>query len=123
MEKLLTDRMLLVFVLNKLKNLHEDSSPIYQACKTACIVLSSQIVAIRRKEDLYSFELKDSELLSKIELTSKESLDYIQKFFTSIDKDKLIKYEQTEASFSNMSNIMLTGSVKIILSYLEQIND
>lgn len=123
MEKLLTDRMLLVFVLDKLKNLHKESSPIYQACKTACIVLSSQIVSIRRKEDLYAFELQDSELLSKTELTGKESYDYIQKFFTSIDKDKLIKYEQTEASFSNMSNIMLTGSVKIILSYLEQKDD
>ena len=57
MEKLLNNRILLVFVLNKLKNLQEESSPIYQACKTACVVLSSQIVVLRIKENLIGLEL------------------------------------------------------------------
>ena len=77
MEKLLNNRILLVFVLNKLKNLQEESSPIYQACKTACIVLSSQIVALRIKENLIGAELEGSELLLNETLTNKESLDYI----------------------------------------------
>ena len=120
MEKLLNNRILLVFVLNKLKNLQEESSPIYQACKTACIVLSSQIVVLRIKENLIGLELEGSELLLNETLTNKESLDYIQKFFNIIDKEKLIRYEQSEPSFSNMSNIMLTGSIRIILNYLEE---
>ena len=120
MEKLLNNRILLVFVLNKLKNLQEKSSPIYQACKTACIVLSSQIVALRIKENLIGAELEGSELLLNETLTNKESLDYIQKFFNIIDKEKLVRYEQSEPSFSNMSNIMLTGSIRIVLDYLEE---
>lgn len=120
MEKLLNNRILLVFVLNKLKNLHEENSPIYQACKTACVVLSSQIVALRIKENLIGLELEGSELLLHETLTNKETYEYIQKFFSVIDKEKLIRYEQSEASFSNMSNIMLTGSIKIVLDYLEK---
>ena len=120
MEKLLNNRILLVFVLNKLKNLQEESSPIYQACKTACIVLSSQIVALRIKENLIGAELEGSELLLNETLTNKESLDYIQKFFNIINKEKLVLYEQSEPSFSNMSNIMLTGSIRIVLDYLEE---
>lgn len=120
MEKLLNNRILLVFVLNKLKNLQEESSPIYQACKTACIVLSSQIVALRIKENLIGAELEGSELLLNETLTNKESLDYIQKFFNIINKEKLVRYEQSEPSFSNMSNIMLTGSIRIVLDYLEE---
>ena len=120
MEKLLNNRILLVFVLNKLKNLQEESSPIYQACKTACIVLSSQIVVLRIKENLIGLELEGSELLLNESLTNEETYNYIQKFFNIIDKEKLIRYEQSEASFSNMSNIMLTGSIRIILNYLEE---
>ena len=120
MEKLLNNRILLVFVLNKLKNLQEESSPIYQACKTACIVLSSQIVSLRIKENLIGLELEGSELLLNESLTNEETYNYIQKFFNIIDKEKLIRYEQSEPSFSNMSNIMLTGSIRIILNYLEE---
>ncbi len=120
MEKLLNNRILLVFVLNKLKNLQEESSPIYQACKTACIVLSSQIVVLRIKENLIGLELEGSELLLNESLTNEETYNYIQKFFNIIDKEKLIRYEQSEPSFSNMSNIMLTGSIRIILNYLEE---
>lgn len=120
MEKLLNNRILLVFVLNKLKNLQEESSPIYQACKTACIVLSSQIVALRIKENLIGLELEGSELLLNESLTNEETYNYIQKFFNIIDKEKLIRYEQSEPSFSNMSNIMLTGSIRIVLDYLEE---
>ena len=120
MEKLLNNRILLVFVLNKLKNLQEESSPIYQACKTACVVLSSQIVVLRVKENLIGLELEGSELLLNESLTNEETYNYIQKFFNIIDKEKLIRYEQSEPSFSNMSNIMLTGSIRIILNYLEE---
>ena len=120
MEKLLNNRILLVFVLNKLKNLQEESSPIYQACKTACIVLSSQIVALRIKENLIGLELEGSELLLNESLTNEETYNYIKEFFNIIDKEKLIRYEQSEPSFSNMSNIMLTGSIRIVLDYLEE---
>ena len=120
MEKLLNNRILLVFVLNKLKNLQEESSPIYQACKTGCVVLSSQIVVLRIKENLIGLELEGSELLLNESLTNEETYNYIQKFFNIIDKEKLIRYEQSEPSFSNMSNIMLTGSIRIILNYLEE---
>lgn len=120
MEKLLNNRILLVFVLNKLKNLQKESSPIYQACKTACIVLSSQIVVLRIKENLIGLELEGSELLLNESLTNEETYNYIQKFFNIIDKEKLIRYEQSEPSFSNMSNIMLTGSIRIVLDYLEE---
>lgn len=120
MEKLLNNRILLVFVLNKLKNLQEESSPIYQACKTACVVLSSQIVVLRIKENLIGLELEGSELLLNESLTNEETYNYIQKFFNIIDKEKLIRYEQSEPSFSNMSNIMLTGSIRIVLDYLEE---
>ena len=120
MEKLLNNRILLVFVLNKLKNLQEESSPIYQACKTACVVLSSQIVVLRIKENLIGLELEGSELLLNESLTNEETYNHIQKFFNIIDKEKLIRYEQSESSFSNMSNIMLTGSIRIILNYLEE---
>lgn len=120
MEKLLNNRILLVFVLNKLKNLQEESSPIYQACKTACIVLSSQIVALRIKENLIGLELEGSELLLNESLTNEETYSHIQKFFNIIDKEKLVRYEQSEPSFSNMSNIMLTGSIRIVLDYLEE---
>lgn len=120
MEKLLNNRILLVFVLNKLKNLQEESSPIYQACKTACVVLSSQIVVLRIKENLIGLELEGSELLLNESLTNEETYNYIQKFFNIIDKEKLIRYEQSEPSFSNMSNIILTGSIRIILNYLEE---
>ena len=120
MEKLLNNRILLVFVLNKLKNLQEESSPIYQACKTACVVLSSLIVVLRIKENLIGLELEGSELLLNESLTNEETYNYIQKFFNIIDKEKLIRYEQSEPSFSNMSNIMLTGSIRIILNYLEE---
>ena len=120
MEKLLNNRILLVFVLNKLKNLQEESSPIYQACKTACVVLSSQIVVLRIKENLIGLELEGSELLLNESLTNEETYNYIQKFFNIIDKEKLIRYEQSEPSFSNMSNIMLTGSIRIVLNYLEE---
>ncbi len=120
MEKLLNNRILLVFVLNKLKNLQEESSPIYQACKTACVVLSSQIVVLRNKENLIGLELEGSELLLNESLTNEETYNHIQKFFNIIDKEKLIRYEQSEPSFSNMSNIMLTGSIRIVLDYLEE---
>lgn len=120
MEKLLNNRILLVFVLNKLKNLQEESSPIYQACKTACVVLSSQIVVLRIKENLIGLELEGSELLLNESLTNEETYNYIQKFFNIIDKEKLVRYEQSEPSFSNMSNIMLTGSIRIVLDYLEE---
>lgn len=120
MEKLLNNRILLVFVLNKLKNLQEESSPIYQACKTACVVLSSQIVVLRIKENLIGLELEGSELLLNESLTNEETYNYIQKFFNIIDKEKLIRYEQSEPSFSNMSNIILTGSIRIVLDYLEE---
>ena len=120
MEKLLNNRILLVFVLNKLKNLQEESSPIYQACKTACVVLSSQIVVKKKKKNLIGLELEGSELLLNESLTNEETYNYIQKFFNIIDKEKLIRYEQSEPSFSNMSNIMLTGSIRIILNYLEE---
>ena len=120
MEKLLNNRILLVFVLNKLKNLQEESSPIYQACKTACVVLSSQIVVLRIKENLIGLELEGSELLLNESLTNEETYNYIKEFFNIIDKEKLVRYEQSEPSFSNMSNIMLTGSIRIILNYLEE---
>lgn len=123
METLLNDRMLLVFLLNKFRNLYDKDHPINMACKTACMVLSHQIMSIRLKENLIgTLDLKDEEsLLSKETFKNTEYLELIKKYFNRIDSVRLVKYESSlsDPSFSNMSNIMLTGSIKIIIDHLE----
>lgn len=121
METQLNNRLLLVFVLGKLKSiLSEDDTEMQSAIKMSSIVLSKQILSIKVKERLMGNPIPDHELFEKETLSKEDCLSNIEKFYNEIEADSCTqKYEKTEPSFSNMSLIMLKGSIKIIIDHLK----
>lgn len=121
METQLNNRLLLVFVLGKLKSiLPEDDTEMQSAIKMSSVVLSKQILSIKVKEQLMGNPIPDHELFEKETLSKEDCLSNIEKFYNEIEADSCTqKYEKTEPSFSNMSLIMLKGSIKIIIDHLK----
>ena len=121
METQLNNRLLLVFVLGKLKSiLSEDDTEMQSAIKMSSVVLSKQILSIKVKEQLMGNPIPDHELFEKETLSKEDCLSNIEKFYNEIEADSCTqKYEKTEPSFSNMSLIMLKGSIKIIIDHLK----
>ena len=121
METQLNNRLLLVFVLSKLKSiLSEDDTEMQSAIKMSSVVLSKQILSIKVKEQLMGNPIPDHELFEKETLSKEDCLSNIEKFYNEIEADSCTqKYEKTEPSFSNMSLIMLKGSIKIIIDHLK----
>lgn len=121
METQLNNRLLLVFVLGKLKSiLSEDDTEMQSAIKMSSVVLSKQILSIKVKERLMGNPIPDHELFEKETLSKEDCLSNIEKFYNEIEADSCTqKYEKTEPSFSNMSLIMLKGSIKIIIDHLK----
>ena len=121
METQLNNRLLLVFVLGKLKSiLSEDDTEMQSAIKMSSVVLSKQILSIKVKEQLMGNPIPDHELFEKETLSKEDCLSNIEKFYNKIEADSCTqKYEKTEPSFSNMSLVMLKGSIKIIIDHLK----
>ena len=121
METQLNNRLLLVFVLSKLKSiLSEDDTEMQSAIKMSSVVLSKQILSIKVKEQLMGTPIPDHELFEKETLSKEDCLSNIEKFYNEIEADSCAqKYEKTEPSFSNMSLVMLKGSIKIIIDHLK----
>ena len=121
METQLNNRLLLVFVLGKLKSiLSEDDTELQSAIKMSSVVLSKQILSIKVKEQLMGNPIPDHELFEKETLSKEDCLSNIGKFYNEIEADSCVqKYEKTEPSFSNMSLVMLKGSIKIIIDHLK----
>ena len=121
METQLNNRLLLVFVLGKLKSiLSEDDTELQSAIKMSSVVLSKQILSIKVKEQLMGTPIPDHELFEKETLSKEDCLSNIEKFYNEIEADSCTQnYEKTEPSFSNMSLIMLKGSIKIIIDHLK----
>lgn len=121
METQLNNRLQLVFVLTKLKSIvPESNDEIQTAIKMSCVVLSKQILSIKLKEKLVGHPITDDKLFEKETLSQEDCLSNIEKFFNALEQDGCAqKYSQSEASFSNMSLVMLKGSIKIIVDHLK----
>lgn len=122
MESYINNRMLLVFVLGKLKdNYQKDDQEIQTAVKMSCSILSSQILRLKFKTDVIGMPDIDSSLFEKETLSKKECFSHLENLYSQVDADPCrSKYEQTEPSFSHMSIVMLKGSFKIITDRLKE---
>lgn len=121
MESYINNRILLVFVLGKLRdNYQKDDEEIQTAVKLSCSVLSSQILFLKYRNNILGMPEIDSVLFEKESLSKSECLPYLENLYSQIETDPCrTKYAQIEPSFSHMSLVMLTGSFKIIVDRIK----